>query len=258
MEWKRKSKRIFLCLINIEGEYFNGKTHGKGKEYNEHNELDFDGEFLYSYNFRGKQYANGKLFYESIYNTKILNGKIFDENEIIKLKNGNGKVKDYYRDGTLFFEGEYLNGKRHGICKEYYDNGKVEIEVEYKNGLKNGKVKEYYYNGKVEFEGEYKNGLRNGKGKEFYNDNIGAIKYDGEYLNGLKHGKGCKEYNNYNELIFEGEYSKDKRWNGKGKEYGDSDWNKNELIFEGEYLNGIRKGKEYYLYNGNVKFEGEK
>ena len=71
MEWKRKSKRIFLCLINIEGEYFNGKTHGKGKEYNEHNELDFDGEFLYSYNFRGKQYANGKLFYESIYNTKI-------------------------------------------------------------------------------------------------------------------------------------------------------------------------------------------
>ena len=42
-----------------------------------------------------------------------------------------------------------------------------------------------------------------------------------------------KEYKN-NEIIFEGEYLKNKRWNGKGKEY---DY-KNKLIFEGNYLNG--------------------
>ena len=35
-------------------------------------------------------------------------------------------------------------------------------------------------------------------------------------------------------LIFEGEYLKGKRWNGKGKEYS----NNGKLKFESEYLNG--------------------
>ena len=46
-----------------------------------------------------------------------------------------------------------------------------------------------------------------------------------------------KEYNYDNgELIFEGEYSNGKRWNGKFKEiqYG-------KLIIEGEYLNGEKR-----------------
>ena len=49
-------------------------------------------------------------------------------------------MKDYFDDGTLLFEGEYLNGQRHG------------------------KGKEYEYN-ILKFEGEFLNGQRNGKGK---------------------------------------------------------------------------------------------
>ena len=49
-------------------------------------------------------------------------------------------------------------------------------------------------------------------------------------------GKG-KEYNSKNELIFDGEYQKGKRWNGKGKECDSKD----ELIFDGEYVNGEKK-----------------
>ena len=49
-----------------------------------------------------------------------------------------------------------------------------------------------------------------------------------------------KEFNSYDdELLFEGEYLNDKRWNRKGKEYY---WN-NELIFEGYNINGKRNGK---------------
>ena len=33
----------------FEGEYFKDKRHGKGKIYNENNELAFEGEFYYSY-----------------------------------------------------------------------------------------------------------------------------------------------------------------------------------------------------------------
>jgi len=58
------------------------------------------------------------------------------------------------------------------------------------------------------------------------------------------------------EQIFDGEYSNEIRWNGKGKEYNQ----RGKLIFEGEYLNGIKwKGitKLYYENNINIKFEGE-
>jgi len=33
----------------------------------------------------------------------------------------------------IIFEGEYLNGKRNGKGKEYYNNGKLQFEGEYLN-----------------------------------------------------------------------------------------------------------------------------
>ena len=79
-------------------------------------------------------------------------------NIIYELINGTGKVKEYDYD-ILLFEGEYLNGKRHGYGKEYFD-GKLSYEGEYLNGKRNGKGKEYNYKGKLEFEGEYSNNKR--------------------------------------------------------------------------------------------------
>ena len=32
----------------------------------------------------------------------------------------NGKGKEYYLDGNLKFQGEYLNGNKNGIGKEYH------------------------------------------------------------------------------------------------------------------------------------------
>jgi antitoxin component YwqK of YwqJK toxin-antitoxin module len=46
----------------------------------------------------------------------------------------NGKGKEYYRNGILEFEGEYLNGKRNGKGKEYDIYGNLIFEGEYKNG----------------------------------------------------------------------------------------------------------------------------
>ena len=56
-------------------------------------------------------------------------------NYIIKIedKSLNGKGKEYYKDGTLKFEGEYLNGKRNGKGKKYYFDGLPEIEGYYLN-----------------------------------------------------------------------------------------------------------------------------
>ena len=56
--------------------------------------------------------------------TGILNGKI------------NGKGKEYYFNGNIKFEGEYLNGKKHGKGKDYKNNGELEFDGEYLNGVK--------------------------------------------------------------------------------------------------------------------------
>ena len=77
------------------------------------------------------------------------------------------------------------------------------------------------------------------------------IKYEGEYVNGIKEGKG-KEYLG-DKLLFEGEFSQGKRWNGKIKEYDSN----GVLLFDGEYKEGEKSGvaKEYKL-DGELKFEG--
>ena len=100
-----------------------------------------------------------------------------------------GIIKEYYSNGKLRFEGEYLNIKG----KECYDNG----ELKFLNESWNGKGKEYNFNGKLLFEGEYLNGKRwNGKVKEYYSQYNGNIKrwnginYDeGEIIIGFKKEK---------------------------------------------------------------------
>ena len=106
------------------------------------------------------EYLKGKKLNVKGYNNK--------KEIVYELKNGKGFIKEYYYDGKLTFEGEYLNGEKNGIGKEYsIFNDKLVFEGEYLNGEKNGIGKEYDGNGKVTFEGEYLNGKRNGKGKKY-------------------------------------------------------------------------------------------
>ena len=73
-EMEKENNIIMMENLIFEGEYLNGKTNGKGKEYNYFENLIFEGEYL-----------NGER---------------------------NGKGKEYNYDGSLIFEGEYLNGKK--------------------------------------------------------------------------------------------------------------------------------------------------
>ena len=47
-------------------------------------------------------------------------------NLIYELEKGKGKVKEYfeYNCDLLYYEGEYLNGKKNGYGKEFSENGK--------------------------------------------------------------------------------------------------------------------------------------
>ena len=59
------------------------------------------------------------------------------------------------------------------------------------------------------------------------------MEYEGEFLFGYKNGQG-KEYDVEGNLIFEGEFQSDERFNGKLKRYDDN----NLLISEELYFNG--------------------
>ena len=54
-----------------------------------------------------------------------------------KIVGNNGKWKEYIINANIMiFEGEYLNGERNGKGKEYYKNGKLKFDEEYLNGKK--------------------------------------------------------------------------------------------------------------------------
>ena len=223
-----KEYNVEKNALIFEGEYLNGKRHGKGKEYHDNGNLKYEGEYI-----------NGQR---------------------------NGKGKEYDSDGSLSYEGEYLNGKRHRKGKEYICN-KIRFEGEYFNNKQwigksfnedgnithilnnniNGKGKEYNYGGIILFEGEYLNGKRNGYGKEYTNE--GKLLFEGEYKNDLKwNGKG---YDSSNNIVYELKEGK-----GLIKENLPNFFI---MVFSGEYLNGKRhgKGKEYNIYNRELEFEGE-
>ena len=68
--------------------------------------MEYEGEFRYNRKWNGKGYdTSGNIIYELI--------------------NGNGKVKEYWHNDLLKFEGEYLNGLRNGKGKEYNWKGKL-------------------------------------------------------------------------------------------------------------------------------------
>ena len=122
-------------ILKYDGEYLNGYKSGKGKEYYDNGDIRFEGEYLYGHIIKGKLYINKRLEYEGEYLFyRKWNGKGFNENGnvIYTIKNGKGKIKEYY-NGYLMFEGEYLNGKRHSKGKEY-EEGTLVFEGEYYHG----------------------------------------------------------------------------------------------------------------------------
>ena len=254
---------------------------------------------------------------QKIIGIDIVNYKFFSGKYIIRENDGNVKIYNYnhdllyeggyknnkkngkgkeYRDNDLYFEGEFLNGKKWngcGFCWKkpifYLKNGSgfikdykiiygLQFEGEYRNGERNGKGKEY--DGKdLLFEGEYLNGKRNGKGKE-YKQFPYKLVFEGEFFNGrrwngklydikdnktyeIKNGRGLvKEYERYNNVLFEGEYIYGEKWNGKIFEYNnyyqikDRKVYKKDEYFEGVFINGERNGKGIDIVN-KQKFEGE-
>ena len=128
-------------------------------------------------------------------------------------------------------EGEYLKGKQWNI-KSYDENGNLLYE------LKNGKGKEYNINGQLQCEIEYSYGKLCGKIIYYENNKIIKI-IDIESIIDDKINRNIKIFNKDGTLKYEGEYSFDKKWNGKG-------YDRNGNITY-ELINGMEKLKNMMI-----------
>ena len=72
--------------------------------------------------------------------------------------NGNrhGKGELCYKNGTIKYEGDFLNDKSEGNGKYINENGEFYIG-QFLNGHKHGKGKLYYKNGTIKYEGVFLN-----------------------------------------------------------------------------------------------------
>ncbi len=69
----------------------------------------------------------------------------------------NGWGKATFPSGKTY-NGEWKDGKMHGMGQEFYNNGILRFEGEYKNGYRDGFGKAYLRDGKLFYEGNWKNG----------------------------------------------------------------------------------------------------
>lgn len=99
-----------------------------------------------------------------------------------------GNIKDYYNNGNLKSDIEYVNGRKHGIEKQWFLNSKLAIERHYTKGIKTGIHKGWWENGTQKFEYYFNTkGMYNGIHKEWYTS--GQIYRDFNYINGQEVGK---------------------------------------------------------------------
>jgi len=139
---------------------------------------------------------------------------------------------EYRGDGSLCYDGEYVDGRRSGNGTEYRNDESVLYEGEFNDGFRHGRGKGYRVDGTLFYDGEWARGECNGRGKMFYGDGY-TLKYDGDVQDGKPHGLG-KEYSEDGRLLYDGEYM-DGRLHGRGKMYRDD----GTLLYEGEWKDGL-------------------
>ncbi|MCL1944408.1 MAG: hypothetical protein FWF56_01160 [Firmicutes bacterium] len=147
-------------------------------------------------------------------------------------------------DSTARYQGEVVNGKRHGYGVLQYANGN-RYEGSFAFGEFFGRGIFTYSNGD-RYEGEFAYSKHHGKGLLFF---ANGDKYEGDFAFGKIHGVGCFQYANGDR--YEGDFAHGK-YHGTGAFYF---FNGNR--YEGYFEYGKFHGRGTYYFVNIEKFEGE-
>ncbi len=156
--------------------------------------------------------------------------KVYDGDFVNGLKHGIGIQ---YMDGLKVYDGHYANDSYEGYGTMFHSStGQRAYEGSFEAGEFSGeRGLQYNEAGALVYDGSFDNGHRNGKGVEW----IGTLRlYEGDFKDGLRHGDGM-EFSGGIRVIYVGEYAYGKR-EGWGVEYD----TRGVRIYEGLYRNGAR------------------
>ena len=97
---------------------------------------------------------------------------------------GDGKyiLRDYWKNGHLYWKREYHNGQIHGTNLGWHENGQPHWKAEYQNGLVHGLYLGWWENGNKRWEDEYQDGQQHGRTVEW--NKSGYLYREEEYQNG--------------------------------------------------------------------------
>jgi antitoxin component YwqK of YwqJK toxin-antitoxin module len=106
--------------VRREENYLRGKEDGSSVEYSETGEVVAKGDYI-------EGLEEGTWFYKT--------GEITEQGAY-KAGLKDGVWKEFYTDGTLKFEGGFVQGSPNGKHKLFFENGKLKEEQNYRMGLR--------------------------------------------------------------------------------------------------------------------------
>jgi len=269
--WKFYNDKGLMYLIYT---YKNGKKYGDKITFTPMLKDSTKGIMASRENFvndtlqgNGYYYKSGKLHQIIFYRDGLAEGKSYEFSPdslitgIITYKGGfiksvvkinqyspeghkEGLWQTFYADGTVKWEGNYIDGKRDGYFKSYNEKGSLVTIEKYINDvlqldapeLAKLEIKtDYFSDGKIKSSGPVKNGQPFGAHR-FYNDSGKIIKAD-IYDSGRIVAEGLLDESN----IQQGPW---KEFSADGK-----------ISAEGNYVNGVRVGPWKFYYGSGNKFE---
>ena len=91
-------------------------------------------------------------------------------------------IRNYYGNGRIHWQENYVNGVKHGTCKGWYKSGELSWEHRYIKGLKHGACNSYYQSGRLIWEEHYADDVLHGLNKSY--DEDGTMFEEVNYENG--------------------------------------------------------------------------
>ena len=194
----------------------------------------------------GQKYQKTKGYHFQVLEDTNLDSSPADKfNEELK----DGKHECAYENGDKYI-GYWKEGKWHGQGKWIKSNNKSWYDGWYVNGKRHGCGKMLYENGD-EYEGEWENGKKHGEGKYTWKEggegNFSC--YDGSWENDKRQGYGKMTYKNGDK--YTGNWKND-RFEGRGV-YEWEDGRK----YDGNFKEGLKSGKGKMIYADGDSYEGE-
>ncbi|XP_067912684.1 radial spoke head 10 homolog B isoform X2 [Heterodontus francisci] len=182
------------------GEVLNGIRHGQGKFTSADQSISYTGEW-----HQAKRHGKGTINYNK-------EGSSWYQGDWVNnVREGWGIRR--YKSGNVY-EGEWKNFQRHGEGTMSWISTNEEYAGQWENGIQHGfgthtwllkRVPGSQYPQRNQYVGEFVMGTRQGHGKFFYAN--GAV-YSGEWASNKKHGLGTFTFKNGR--TFEGEFFEDR------------------------------------------------